>query len=325
MEFLKKYYVFVILSIVCLFCAFLFWQNSKLTKEITQLSNLITLQNSKFEAFQANSVSESKFNKLSQELISNFSSLKTSVENLNQKVIAVGKLISTIPAQNIDNSSSDSETITNNNHQKEKCISCDLFDYTNKIQHKNIFLGEMPFSLVSFDASKKDPWTIETDSISFKVSTVLTKAKDNNFTFLHQISTTNNSRIDLKNKEFLLNITESTYVQLDEKTKKWRSKIHLDLGIDNLISYPKFDYLLGVNLGVAFFNYGKTEDDNIWRLLHLGFGIYKNENLGVYATIAPVQYNLGTLLPLISDFWVFPNFGTNFSQLFFGIGMGTTL
>ena len=109
MEFLKKYYVFVILSIVCLFCAFLFWQNSKLTKEITQLSNLINLQNSKFEAFQANSVSESKFNKLSQELISNYSSLKTSVENLNQKVIAVGKLISTIPAQNIDNSSSDSE------------------------------------------------------------------------------------------------------------------------------------------------------------------------------------------------------------------------
>lgn len=307
------------------FSSFLFLQNYKLSKEINQLNSLISLQNYKFEVIEANSVSEKKFNQLSSELISNYSNLKIALEKLDQKIISVGKLISTIPANNTQNSASDSETISNANTQNTNCKTCDLFDYTNKIQNKNIYLGDMPFSLVSFDASKKEPWSILTDSISIKVSTVLTKAKNNNFTFLHQISTVNNSRNELKNKEYLLDITESSYVQLEEKTKKWTSKMHLDLGIDNLISYPKLDYLLGVNFGISFFNYGKTEDDNVLRLLRVSAGIYKDSNLGVYCAASPILYNLGTILPLISDFWVFPNFGTNFSQFFFGVGLGTTL
>jgi hypothetical protein len=98
---------------------------------------------------------------------------------------------------------------------------------------------------------------------------------------------------------------------------------------------PKLDLELGYGLsthldsvgigtvGVSVAAYGVTKNDLSWRFLRIGFG---GSSDGLILTGSPVQFNLGRILPLISNLWFVPSAGYDFNlaaPIFtFGLSVG---
>lgn len=68
------------------------------------------------------------------------------------------------------------------------------------------------------------------------------------------------------------------------------------------------DYYFGGSVGFSVMGYGRTENDLSWRFLRLSGDFGNDIGFG----ISPVLYNLGELIPLISNLWVAPHTGYGF-------------
>jgi hypothetical protein len=185
----------------------------------------------------------------------------------------------------------------------------------------------MPHARVEFDASKDKPWTIRSDDIDVKVTTVLGEEdKDKSLVFYHTISLLNKSRPELAGKEFKLKITSSKFAQTADSPKQfyWWAP-HLDLTLDNgfiLGVGDKDFYRFGGSLGLSVMGYGRSKNDLEWKFIHLGVGLNSKEH--PYLTFDPVRYNIGKFIPLISDLWI--GAGVIYDGGWgVGISIGTTL
>ena len=85
---------------------------------------------------------------------------------------------------------------------------------------------------------------------------------------------------------------------------------HLDIAA--IVGWNGLEPQYGASLGISFMGYGLTYNDLSWRFLRLGLTI-PNERIGL--DLAPVLWNLGGPLPLVSNLWIapfasltFPNF-----------------
>ena len=97
---------------------------------------------------------------------------------------------------------------------------------------------------------------------------------------------------------------------------------------------PKLDMSLGggVNtalegnwvgeVGMSVSAYGKTSNDISWRFFRFGAGLTSN---GFSLSFSPVQYNIGSLLPVISNVWILPYAGYDFSRQKAHFGLGVSV
>jgi hypothetical protein len=186
-------------------------------------------------------------------------------------------------------------------------------------------LGEMPFGKASFDASNEKPWTMQYDDISIKVKTIVGEMKDDGLLiFYHTISMLNNTRPELKDKEFKLNVVSSEFKQVFDNSKEFRLwSPHVDIAFDNIFKFTDDPYTPGASIGFSIMSYGRTANDNDWRFIRIAGGINSQEKF--YATFEPVQYNLAGLIPLISDMWLSIGYITNFSTHGISLSISTTL
>lgn len=91
----------------------------------------------------------------------------------------------------------------------------------------------------------------------------------------------------------------------DQKQWFWWAP-HVDLGVLMLAGTVPPRFTTGGSFGFSPFAYGLTVNDLDWRFLRVSFDL--SDGLpGVGLT--PVVYNLGQLIPLISNFWVGPHVG----------------
>ncbi len=74
-------------------------------------------------------------------------------------------------------------------------------------------------------------------------------------------------------------------------------------------------------IGFSPFAYGLTKNDNMLRLLNIGASY---DGQYPVLTLSPVGYNLGQVIPLITDLWVWPTYGIGSSQMVL-ISIGKTL
>jgi hypothetical protein len=92
-------------------------------------------------------------------------------------------------------------------------------------------------------------------------------------------------------------------VVTDETAPKWFWWTpHLDI-LGFVGAGPENLPYLGGSLGVSFMGYGVTEDDLSWRVLRISGDFGTDVGIG----ITPALYNLGDLIPLISNLWVGPH------------------
>jgi hypothetical protein len=235
------------------------------------------------------------------------SSIKKDLKGLGADLSAIGETVASIEGQVEENSNSDDTIPHDPDPQPEECELCDVHNYTAAIQVKDVKIGEMPHARVEFDASEVAPWTIKTDDVDVKVTTVLGESDEDDVTiFYHTVSMFNKSRPELADEEFKLKITSSKFVQTLDNTKEfyWWAP-HLDLSIDSNFLLDAGDtdfYRFGGSLGFNVMAYGRTKNDNDWRFLRLGVGITSREQ--PYLSIEPARYNLGRFLPVINDLWL---------------------
>ena len=258
-------------------------------------------------------------------------SIKKDLNGLDAKLIAVGQVVATIDGKLIQDQTPDDQIDHDPPIQPDTCKLCDIYGYTTKKLGLDISLGEAPIGEVWFDASKATPFSTQYDTIDVKVDTAIGQQDDTDkhegtMVFYHTISLVNKSRIDLAGKEFKLKTTSSEFKQLLEKTSQfyWWAP-HLDIGIDNSFA-PTSEtiYNPGASLGFSIMGYGQTKNDLSWKFIRLGAGV--NLESQFYLTLAPVAYNIGQFIPLISDLWI--SIGPTWSidnQWGISISLSTTL
>jgi hypothetical protein len=113
----------------------------------------------------------------------------------------------------------------------------------------------------------------------------------------------NNKDPESRGQKLPLTINQAEFKQVKETTQKW------------FLWNPKLDFGVGwtssnsneVNFGVGFsaMGYGRTENDLKWRFLRLAF-MTDSDFKDYYGSFSPAGYNLGELIPVISNFWLWP-------------------
>lgn len=111
-------------------------------------------------------------------------------------------------------------------------------------------------------------------------------------------------------------------VVADELAPKWFWWApHLDI-LGFVGAGPDTLPYLGGSLGVSFMGYGHTEDDLSWRVLRISGDFGTDVGIG----LTPALYNLGDLIPLISNLWVGPHISKGLNtQWTLGIVLGAQL
>ena len=128
---------------------------------------------------------------------------------------------------------------------------------------------------------------------------------------------------DKGNKVNEIKITDFKVTTVDEsKGKKhfywWNPQ--LDLGANINLS-NRLSASVGPEIGLSTSGYGKTEDDNDWRLFR--FSIGKNGDK-VMGNFSPGCWNAGKALPLVKDLLLCPTVGYSNSTTLYGISVGNT-
>jgi hypothetical protein len=79
---------------------------------------------------------------------------------------------------------------------------------------------------------------------------------------------------------------------------------HLDVGALGMAGTLPPRFTTGGSVGVSFFGYGLTVNDLDWRVLRVSLDLSDGlPGIG----LSPVAYNLGALIPLISNLWIAPH------------------
>lgn len=115
----------------------------------------------------------------------------------------------------------------------------------------------------------------------------------------------NNKDPESRGQKLPIKINRSEFKQVKEVTERmfwWLPRIDFGVGWSST-------NLEAVNFGVGFsaMGYGRTENDLTWRFLRIA-AMTDSEFEHWYASFSPVGYNLGTLLPAISNLWIWPEF-----------------
>jgi len=128
------------------------------------------------------------------------------------------------------------------------------------------------------------------------VETITPSGAINNYFNMYQIDKDGKRIEKLKLEEFKVVID-------DQRAPKfyWCAP-HLDVGIF-MGMRDTIELGMGGSLGISAMGYGLTKDDLSWRFLRVGIDLSNEPGLG----IDPVQYNLGQLIPLVSNIWVSPH------------------
>ena len=97
----------------------------------------------------------------------------------------------------------------------------------------------------------------------------------------------------------------------------------LDLGLSGGVYTSAEGTWMG-DIGVSLSSHGATVNDLRWRFIRASAGLTNN---GFSLNFSPVQYNLGSVLPLISNLWATPYAGYDFThqQFHFGLGISVVL
>jgi hypothetical protein len=90
---------------------------------------------------------------------------------------------------------------------------------------------------------------------------------------------------------------------------------HVDIAAYLLVNKnPLREPLLGASLGLSLAGYGITDNDLQARFARFSFDLGNTVGIG----FEPVSYNLGELIPLISNLWLGPHVTYDFSKGWFG-------
>jgi hypothetical protein len=231
-------------------------------------------------------------------------------KNNNERLDELGRVTSSLSASRKLNTSSE--------HTYTKGKEYDHF-FT-KIYRTDPDGKEYPVAWAMFQPNKPEGkrWKTGAYPLKFFTNVVETEQDDGKYNRYVEINLTGPGNKESRDKFFKVKVEDIKWAKNPKTDKSFMFNPRLSFGgfIGSSDIYPGID--------LSLFSYGKTKRDMLFRFLVLGAG--GNEEK-FYGNLRPIEYNIGTLLPVVENFFAGPSwtissglekpvFGVNFSVPF---------
>lgn len=266
---------------------------------------------------QAQYVSKDDLNSFAQQNNLNLTQIQKDLGTLSATVTSINEVSihsngsngTNIPSTNTTPSGHTEPVPTVNcNGQTINCPTTDPNSYYANVQNLQLtepFSGaNVPVGQVAFDASKPAPWSYNIYPRSYDISTVIGTDNDGRHYVYNKFSITSNGKVNS------LKITNAKYEEEYPSPSFSFWNPHVFLGVDGGLGVSSLP-LKGEftpNLSFGFLSYGKTKVSPDWIFGDVGVG-YGVVDKKLQFQIMPAQYNLGRVLPFISNTYVGPVLG----------------
>jgi len=164
---------------------------------------------------------------------------------------------------------------------------------------------EIPIAWVIYypnrEADKR--WKTGIYPLEYKATIVQSEQADGQWNTYVEAWAENNKDPESRGQRLPIRIDKAEFKQVKETTERmfwWNPKIDFGLGWTSTNTSA-----VNFGVGLSAMGYGRTENDLKWRFLRFA-AMTDSEFKHWYGSFSPVGYNLGELLPVISNLWVWP-------------------
>lgn len=174
--------------------------------------------------------------------------------------------------------------------------------------------SSVPFGEVGFSSWKEKPWDVKVQPREYKVTNVLSTDENGR----HQVY----SRfvINTGGKDYPVEISNSDFVQkLPDAKLRFSPRLYIGLDGGALITNSSAELTPSVQLSLL--SHGQTKKNPTWTFVNVGVG-YETQEKKAAVILAPVNFNVGKVLPLVDNLHVGPSVAVdNGANLFVGGGL----
>lgn len=257
--------------------------------------------------------------------------LRNDMKTLDSRLHVVGKTIGKIRNKVAELQSSDNEGLDNKIVECDDGKIVDVYGYTKRAQIKNIKdANDAPVAEVKFNASQEKPWGYEVYERNHRLATIIGKKDSGQLTFHHKLEYSVPS-VD-PDKFYNIELTSSEYLQIPLKNRFFWLNPKLDINVFMGGRVHQFAYgfgkpneiiSLGLDVGMSLSSYGKTKVNSLFRMFRFGIG-YNASRQGGHLSFAPIAFNIGNPLPLLTNLYFTPQVGIDTGGgITINLGVGT--
>lgn len=232
----------------------------------------------------------------------NLAAIQKDISSIGATLSAMNKVTVDSTGENVNNLGSTSTT-PNTTSATQNSSNPDPYGYQKNIQ--NLRLDEdfannvkVPIGDVSFDASKDKPWSVIIAAREYQSVTTLAVDDGGKYTAY------NNFSINVDGKNYPINVTNSKLIQ-QQPANHFTFWPRLYLGLDGGATVVPLQPELTPGVSVGVIGYGKSKVQPDLSILQVGAG-YGVVSKNLEFTLVPIAYNLGSKIPLMSNFYVGP-------------------
>lgn len=170
---------------------------------------------------------------------------------------------------------------------------------------------QVPMGRAGFSAWREKPWDLEIKPRSYYSTTVLGQDAEGRHYAHSQF------QIEVDGKTYTVPVADAKLVE-EVPSASFSFNPRLYLGVDggavrrNDNTMNPIHAELLPNIGIGLFSYGKTKTNPEWSFPTIGVG-YASQSETVAIHVAPVNYNVGQVLPLIENLHLGPSISVDFN------------
>lgn len=305
-------------------------ENALLRSEVTEFKQLTdTLVRASTQWTTKSDLKDSLANLMTTD---DLKALRADIRRQGAAISAVGRTVGQLDGRIARLEQSDSQGPTNG--EVVKCEDGRLVDvhrYTERTQTKRVKdNNDASLADVTFDASKNKPWDYKVFGRQFNLTTVVSKKDSGQLNFYNVLKY--KTEVD-GSKEFPINLSSSEFKQANPESKFYWLNPRLDLGVFAGVTALNVPILgnndtlasAGADLGLSLMSYGETKVESWWRFVRLGAG-YNLNRKAFQLSVAPALFNVGKVLPLITNMYLGPNVGLDSGGgMTINLGLGVQL
>ena len=167
-----------------------------------------------------------------------------------------------------------------------------------------------------------EQWKTGVYPVEYKTKIIQTEQQDGQWNTYVEAWAENNKDKESIGKELPVKIEMAEFLQLKKQTKEffWWSP-HVNLNLDAALG-SNLDTNVGGGISLSTSGYGRTVNDLTWRFID--FGLSTNGD-NYWAKFTPFAYNIGEHIPLVSNTFLGPFVGYEFTDRVWVGGLGISI
>jgi len=241
------------------------------------------------------------------------------IKKNNEKVNNIGSIVGKLNNEVVELKVAASKTYEGTKPGDPNAYEFKKIYYTTKDEKGKEMKVPVAWAMYFPNRPEGERWKDDVYPLEFHAQVIQAEQQDGQLNTYTQLWMENNKDKESKGVEYPLPVEQAEFKQLRIKEKKmhWWAP-HVNLNVDGGYS-SALDAVVAGGISFSFSGYGKTTNDLTWRFFD--FGISTNGD-DTYFKFTPFTYNIGEVLPLISNTFLGPFIGiTTDRDYIVGIGL----